>query len=134
MHNYLLISEASSIAIHSLSFIERDDSYSNASKIASNTNLSRNYLLKILLLLTKHGYLQSERGSSRGFKMLKPAYEITLPEIFELIDGNQKISNCAKVGQECSFKCCVYGDIVQRSNLMLTDYFKTRTLAHIINN
>ena len=134
MHNFLTISEATSIAIHSLAFIARDNSYSNATNIANSANFSRNHLSKILQLLTKHGYLMSERGPSGGFKMLKPASEITILEIFDLIDGNHEATKCAKNGNSCSFPVCVYGDIIQKANIMLTDYFRTRTIADIINN
>ena len=134
MHNFLTISEAASIAIHSLAFIARDNTYSNATNIANSANFSRNHLLKILQQLTKHGYLMSERGPSGGFKMLKPASEITVLEIFELIDGNQDYSKCSRSGTECSFPVCVYGDVIQRANIMITDYFKSRTIADIVTN
>jgi Rrf2 family protein len=132
MHNFLSISEAASIAIHSLAFIARDNSYSNATNIANSANFSRNHLSKILQLLTKHGYLMSERGPSGGFKMLKSPSEITVLEIFELIDGNHDYTKCAKSGNSCSFAVCVYGDVIQRANIMITDYFRTRTIADIV--
>jgi Rrf2 family protein len=132
MHNFLSISEAASIAIHSLAFIARDNSYSNATNIANSANFSRNHLSKILQQLTKHGYLMSERGPSGGFKLLKDPSEITVLEIFELIDGSQEHHKCAKDGKECSFPNCVYGDVIQRANIMLTDYFRNRTIADIV--
>lgn len=133
MHNFLTISEAASIAIHSLAFIARDNSYSNATNIAKSANFSRNHLSKILQLLTKHGYLLSERGPSGGFKMLKSPSEITVLEIFELIDGNQEYTKCARNGNGCSFPVCVYGDVIERANKMLTDYFRSRTIADIVS-
>lgn len=132
MHNFLTISEAASIAIHSLAFIARDNSYSNATNIANSANFSRNHLSKILQLLTKHGYLMSERGPSGGFKMLKQASDITVLEIFELIDGNHETNYCTKDGTSCSFQICVYGNVIQRANLMISDYFRSRTIADIV--
>ena len=74
----------------------------------------------------------SERGPSGGFKMLKSPSEITVLEIFELIDGNHDYTKCAKSGNNCSFTVCVYGDVIQRANTMITDYFRTRTIADIV--
>jgi Rrf2 family protein len=134
MHNFLSISEAASIAIHSLAFIARDNSYSNATNIANSANFSRNHLSKILQLLTKHGYLMSERGPSGGFKLIKSPADITVYEIFELIDGTQEQHKCSNDGKTCSFPICVYGDVIGRANSMLTDYFMKRTIADIIKN
>ena len=133
MHNFLTISEAASIAIHSLAFIAKDNSYSNATNIANSADFSRNHLSKILQQLTKHGYLLSERGPSGGFKLLKPASEITLLEIFKLIDGSHENTKCSRNGTHCSFPVCVYGDVIDRANSMITDYFNSRTIADIIS-
>ena len=64
--------------------------------------------------------------------MLKLPSEITLLEIFELIDGNHEYTKCSREGKDCSFPTCVYGDVIQRANLMLTDYFRNRTIADIV--
>jgi Rrf2 family protein len=134
MYNFLAISEATTIAIHSLAFIASNNSYLNATNIANKTNFSRNHLSKVLQQLTKHGYLISERGPSGGFRLSKPASEITLLEIFELIDGNHEQTRCSKNGKDCSFKVCVYGNVIDKANIMITDYFKSRTIAEIVKS
>ncbi|WP_345980845.1 Rrf2 family transcriptional regulator [Sulfurimonas sp. HSL3-2] len=56
-------------------------------EIAAMTSLSHSYLEQLLSQLRKAGLLVSVRGSSGGYKLSRPAHEITVLEIIESLEG-----------------------------------------------
>jgi Rrf2 family protein len=106
------ISEATSIAIHSLALIANNEQRVNATQIAQFTTFSRNHIAKILQVLTRHNYLESERGPAGGFRLNKNPQDICLLDIYELFEGKAVEHSCGIHYQKCNFSECVYGDIM----------------------
>jgi Rrf2 family transcriptional regulator, iron-sulfur cluster assembly transcription factor len=52
------------------------------------------YLAKILVSLSKAGYLNAARGAGGGYTLAKPADSIVLLPIVELFDGAQAVGTC----------------------------------------
>lgn len=52
------------------------------------------YLAKILVSLSKAGYLHAVRGAGGGYRLAKPAESITMLEIVEIFDGSQGSGTC----------------------------------------
>jgi Rrf2 family protein len=57
------------------------------SDIAERHNLPKKFLEQILLDLKHHGLVQSRRGRSGGYALLKPAAEISFGQVVRIIDG-----------------------------------------------
>ncbi|MBX9788485.1 MAG: Rrf2 family transcriptional regulator [Pirellulales bacterium] len=57
------------------------------SYLASHGKMPQRFLLQILRDLVTHGILQSTRGVEGGYKLGRPAGEITLLEMIEAVDG-----------------------------------------------
>jgi Rrf2 family protein len=57
------------------------------SYLASNGKMPQRFLLQILRDLVTHGILQSTRGVEGGYKLGRPADEITLLAMIEAVDG-----------------------------------------------
>jgi Rrf2 family protein len=55
--------------------------------IAERHNLPKKFLEQILLDLKHHGLVQSRRGRSGGYSLLKPASEISFGQVVRIIDG-----------------------------------------------
>src|SRR5919106_639128 len=55
--------------------------------IAERHNLPKKFLEQILLDLKHHGLVQSRRGRSGGYNLLKPAAEISFGQVIRIIDG-----------------------------------------------
>ncbi len=56
-------------------------------KISEREQLSREYLAKILKRLVQKGLLVSSLGLHGGYKLAKPANEISILDVLEAIDG-----------------------------------------------
>ena len=76
------------------------DGYVMALSISKEYGIPLDYLLKIMLLLTKANILQGKRGPHGGYCLARPSKEITLYDIIEAIDGPlvqiEKISKYTK--------------------------------------
>lgn len=131
MNKLINISEASSIAIHSLSLIAKLDKSINATQIAEFTGFSKNHLSKILQILVKKGYLSSIRGPKGGFKLIKDASEITLLEIYELIEGKPSHQFHLDHSNVCPFQDCIFGDIIDEMSNYFIKAFSNRTIADV---
>lgn len=81
MSRIISLSEASSIAIHSMVLIAASNENLNVLKIAERTGASKHHVAKILQRLVKEGYLGSNRGPSGGFFLKRAADEITLLDV-----------------------------------------------------
>ncbi len=63
-------------------------------EIAKNNAIPKSFLAKILQKLTKVGLVQSQQGSSGGFKLTRDPKHITLHEVFTAIQGPMVINDC----------------------------------------
>lgn len=131
MAKLLSISEAASIAIHSLALIANTKEHLNAGHLASKLGFSKNHLSKILQMLVKYNYLESERGPKGGFRLKLNPEGISLLEIYELIEGQLIEDKCAHNRNECPFEECVYGDIRIELTKRFREYFGNKKLSDI---
>ena len=110
MSNYFKISEASSIALHAMLFISNNPKrLVRIREIASFFSVSEAHLAKILNRLVKEGFIIATRGPSGGYKLNKPAEEISLKEIYEVIEGNLHENRCMFSIPICDGKGCSLG-------------------------
>lgn len=71
--------------------------------IAEEGDIPRKFLEQILVELKKRGILASTRGRSGGYRLGKPAREITFAEIIRIVDGPLALAPCVSVAyyQRC---------------------------------
>lgn len=68
--------------------------YAGAPLLAHAIGAPRNYLGKLLQSLTRHGLIESRKGAGGGFRLARPAREITLLQILEPIEQLSSLSSC----------------------------------------
>ena len=95
-------------AIRMLMYCDSKNGLSTISEIANFYNLSEKFLGKILISLTKHGYIETVRGRNGGITLSKPATQIfigdlvrTMEEKFELAECFQDETSCPLI-QSCT--------------------------------
>lgn len=88
-----------------------ESEYCGVAEIASTTNSPRNYLGKLLLQLSRHGLVESRKGLGGGFRLSKPAQEITLYDVMGAIEDIGRWTECAFSNRACSDEnpCMVHG-------------------------
>ena len=74
-----------------------------ASEIAKRERISSKYLEQILLALKNGGFVHSRLGAGGGYYLAKSAKEITVGQIFRLLDGAVAPIRCVS---ELSYEPC----------------------------
>jgi len=126
------MSEAASIAIHSMVLIARNAEGINAVKIAEQTGSSKNHISKVAQRLVKNDLLKSVRGPAGGFTLKKSPEDITLLDIFESIEGPLEITDCPLSNEVCHFDQCLMGNVVNKMTLEFKKFLMNQTLQKYI--
>jgi Rrf2 family protein len=91
-----MISKKMKYALKALIYIARkEDSFAKTSEIAENAKIPKKFLEQILLDLKKGHILGSKQGNEGGFYFVKKVEEVTLADVYRLIDGPIALVACA---------------------------------------
>lgn len=71
-------------------------------ELATAANIPANYLSKILLTLRNAGLIAAVRGSGGGYRLNKPAREISLAVVVDLFEKHRSAPQCLLNGMPCS--------------------------------
>ena len=84
-----MLSQKAKYALRALLVLteEGDDKPLLIADIAERHSLPKKFLEQILLDLKHHGLVQSRRGRSGGYSLLKPASQISFGQVVRIIDG-----------------------------------------------
>lgn len=128
MSKIFALSEASSIAIHSMVLISRAEEGMNAVKIAEFTGFSKNHIAKVLQRLVKSDLLKSVRGPSGGFSMKKDPKSLTLLDIYQAIEGPIELNDCPLAYEICNFERCLMGNVINKLTSEFRKFLQDQTL------
>ena len=68
-------------------------------KLAEFFELPEHYLAKIMQQLSHAGLISSTRGAHGGYRLSKPAKEVSMLEIVQAIDGKTPFFRCSEIRQ-----------------------------------
>ena len=77
-------------------------SYQGAASVADKIGAPQNYLSKQLKALVGSGLVESRKGKDGGFRLGRPAGEITLFDVVEPIDQVSRWEGCFMGGGRCT--------------------------------
>jgi Rrf2 family transcriptional regulator, cysteine metabolism repressor len=79
----------SEYSLLALIFIARKEkaNYIKIEDICSTYDIPKKYLEQIFIILKQNRYIKTKRGARGGYKLAKPAQEITVAEIARIMDG-----------------------------------------------
>lgn len=80
-----MLNDTAEYALRAVLYLARQeaDAPVAAARVAEELDLPRNYLSKILRRLARRGVLESSRGPTGGFRLGRPASELTLSDALE---------------------------------------------------
>jgi Rrf2 family protein len=76
--------------------------YAGAANIAREIGGPQNYLAKLLKSLADEGLLESQKGLGGGFRLARPARQISLFDVVDPIEHLSRWSGCVLGRPECS--------------------------------
>jgi Rrf2 family protein len=123
MANILKISEAASLALHSTVLLAANpDKLISTREIAAMLHVSEAHLSKVLQRLTRTGIVRAIRGPRGGFRLVKPANETTLLDVYESIEGTLTPSKCLFESPICEGDACILGGLLETVDRQFRDY------------
>ena len=129
MSKIFALSQAGSIAIHSMVLIAQSDVKLNVVKIAERTGSSRHHVAKVLQRLVKDDFLLSNRGPHGGFTLKGEADQVSLLDIYESIEGRIEINDCPMDNEICPFDKCIMGNVINQMTQHFKDYLAGQKLT-----
>lgn len=79
-------SEYSILAMIYIARHEKSD-YVKIEQICQKYDISSKYLEQLLFILKQNHFIQTKRGSAGGYRLAKPAEDISIADIIRLMDG-----------------------------------------------
>jgi len=132
-----MLSNTSKYAIRALIYLELYSNQENKAgikKIAGELNIPSPFLAKILQMLVRHQLLDSTKGPHGGFCLNKPAIDITLMEVVDIIDGKETFDNCIIRTTPCDGnKPCSMHHKLAPIRSELKRLFATETIADMVS-
>lgn len=101
-------------------------------EIAKKEDISLKYLEKIVQILKLGGCVTVKRGPKGGYRLSKPADQITLLNIFELLEGSSSVLDCID-RDECSRDNeCTTISVWKGLSEVIKEYLGKQTLSDVI--
>jgi Rrf2 family protein len=76
--------------------------YKGAVSIAQQTGAPKNYLGKLLQLLSRRGLVESQKGLGGGFRLARTPEAISLFDVVDAIEDSSRWSDCILGNPSCS--------------------------------
>jgi len=130
MSRIVHLSEAVSIAFHSMVLVARSDKPLNVLEISEKISSSKHHVAKVMQRLVKAGFVGSLRGPAGGFSLKKNASDINLLSIYEAIEGTLETGACLMDKPVCSFETCIYSNIIEKMTCDFKNYLQNQKLSN----
>src|SRR4030067_1050652 len=100
----MIYSKTAEIAIRALLYLSQQSpgAFSSISQVAKNQRLSAPMLSKVLQRLNRHRLVMTQKGPGGGYALGKPAKNITLLNLINIIDGEPDWERCALGLEQCT--------------------------------
>ena len=126
------ISASGEYAVRIVVAIAKSDGYVSLKEVATSENISIKFAEKIASSLVKCGLLSSLRGADGGYKLAKPASEISVGEILQVTGDLQQSVECLKTG--CPhIENCTSVTVWQRLNGLINNYLYSVSISTLID-
>ncbi|WP_347244993.1 Rrf2 family transcriptional regulator [Thermogutta sp.] len=128
----LALSQTTGYAILALGCLSRNPgAFVLAKDIAKCTGIPWAYLSKVLHTLEKHGIVESRRGYRGGFRLRRPAEQVSLEDIAAVLE-RQWPPQCLLGFQDCQGeRNCPFHEFWQREREVIREKLRSTTLGDL---
>ncbi len=132
MADIVKISDATALAMHTMAHLAvNPGEQSTTAEIAKVFGASKHHLAKVHQRLTKAGLISANRGPGGGVGLAKDPAEITLLDIYEVMEGALICTPCLFGKEVCPRVNCVLSNLLPGLAMQVRDYFEQTTLAQL---
>jgi Rrf2 family cysteine metabolism transcriptional repressor len=101
--------------------------------IAKRQAISAQYLEHLMSPLIKAGVVRSIRGARGGFTLAKPAEEIKLSQVIQILEGSTALVECVDDPKICPRSgFCVTRDVWEEMKRAMTQVLESTTLKDLV--
>ena len=111
-----------------------DDALSwSAREIAETYDIPGGLLAKVLQRLGQEGFVASQHGKKGGYTLARPASQISVAEVVQVIDGSLSLTECSSADGNCQqFETCNVKSPLQRLHDRVVGMLSTLTIAQMV--
>ena len=107
----------------------------SAADVAAATGLAVPTVSKLLKLLTRAGLVASVRGAQGGYRLARPAEQISAADVIDALEGPVAITACSSADVQCDLEAvCRVGSAWQRINTAIRLALKDVSLTQLIGS
>jgi len=130
-----MISTRGRYSLRVLVDLAQHEGYVPMKDVAARQGVSLGYLEKLLPVLVKNGIVVGIQGKGGGYKLAKPAEEITFGEILRLTEGSLAPVACLECGApECArAEFCPTLPVWTELEHIVSTYLDSVTIAQVAN-
>jgi Rrf2 family transcriptional regulator, iron-sulfur cluster assembly transcription factor len=100
--------------------------------ISQRQTISLSYLEQLFAKLRRHGLVESTRGPGGGYRLGKPADDISVADIIFAVDEPLDATNCAGRANCDNDHRCMTHDLWAGLNRHMVDYLDSVSLANLV--
>ena len=122
-------------ALRAMADLAQHDGWVSLGDVAKRQNISRKYLEQVISLMSKAGYVESQRGKGGGYRLTKKPEEYTLGQILRAAEGSLAPVGCLDCtrGRICPIMDnCSTISVWRDLGKVTSDYLNNKTLADIL--
>jgi Rrf2 family protein len=100
--------------------------------VATRQNISKKYLEQLFIPLRKAGIIEGLRGPSGGYRLARAPEDISLSELFEVLEGPVAVADCLVTPDTCKHSgFCATQEVWQQLSKAIGDTLDSYTLADL---
>ena len=100
--------------------------------VAHNTNISKRYLEQLAMALKASSLMRSMRGRGGGYRLTRPAKDISVGQIIEAAIGPINVVECVQRPEVCPMSdCCECRWVYDRINSEIVNLLNGMSLADL---
>ncbi|MBD3369868.1 Rrf2 family transcriptional regulator [Candidatus Fermentibacteria bacterium] len=130
------LSQAANLAVHAGLLLaeesEGDGGRLTVAEMSESLSVSRSHLAKVLQRLAREGLVESCRGRAGGFRLARPAFDISLMELVEAVDGPSLTGGCLLGDPVCRRGECVLSNLVDEVGNRVIESLSEATLMEFV--
>ena len=113
------------------------DGVNSIRNIAKKEKISNAIAYKVAGKLEKGGLIESVRGNKGGYLLARGADEITLLDVYKIMEPDGAINECLKAGVECPLNtgdkpCAVHAELERIQNVLM-DEMGRKSLLEVLS-
>jgi Rrf2 family cysteine metabolism transcriptional repressor len=126
-----LLSRKADYALLILSYLHHRPEGGCAREVWERFGLKKAFTANVLKLLCRRGLVRSQRGAHGGYVLARPADEIVLSDLLELLDEPFQLAECNGPPGCCLEQTCVVRSAIAAVDERIRDVLRGVTLADL---